>query len=46
MKNVRQRPVSIAASGSTQSEEKSPDDTVFDAILGSDSELETAFSIT
>ena len=45
MKNVRQRPVSVAASGSNQAPEQSPDDQIFDAILGSDHELETAFSI-
>ena len=46
MKNVRERPVSVAASGSSSGDEsKSPDDQVFDTILGSETELEQVFSI-
>ena len=44
MREVQQRPGSLATTGGTQVEE-SPDDRVFDAILGSDSELEKAFGI-
>ena len=44
MREVQQIPGSLATTGGTQVEE-SPDDRVFDAILGSDSELEKAFSM-
>ena len=44
MKEVQQSPGSLATTGGAQVEE-SPDDRVFDAILGSDSMLEEAFSI-
>jgi len=44
MREVQQIPSSLATTGGTQVEE-SPDDRVFDAILGSDSELEKAFSM-
>ena len=41
---VQQQPGTLATQGSTQVE-KSPDDSVFDAILGSTNELEEAFGI-
>ena len=44
MREVQQAPGSLATTGGAQVEE-SPDDRVFDAILGSDSMLEEAFSI-
>jgi len=44
MREVQQMPGSLATAGGTQVEE-SPDDRVFDAILGSDTMLEEAFSI-
>ena len=44
MREVEKLPSSLATTGGTQVEE-SPDDRVFEAILGSDSELEKAFSI-
>jgi len=44
MREVQGKPGSLATKGGTQVEE-SPDDRVFEAILGSDSELEKAFSI-
>ena len=44
MKEVQQQPGTLATQGST-SVEKSPDDSVFDTILGSTNELEKAFSI-
>ena len=44
MKEVQQQPGTLATQGST-AVEKSSDDTVFDTILGSDNELEKAFSI-
>ena len=44
MKEVQQQPSTLATQGSVQTE-KSPDDSVFDAILGSTNELEKAFSI-
>ena len=44
MREVQQRPGSLATTGGAQVEE-SPDDRVFDAILGSDTMLEEAFSI-
>jgi len=44
MKEVQQQPGTLATQGSTQVE-KSPDDSVFEAILGSTNELEEAFSI-
>ena len=44
MKEVQQQPGTLATQGST-SVEKSPDDNVFDAILGSTNELEKAFGI-
>ena len=42
MKNVQQRPQSLATSGSEQVEQ-SVDNKVFDNILGIDSKLEQAF---
>ena len=44
MREVQERPGSLATTGGTQVEE-SPDDRIFDAILGGESELEKAFSI-
>ena len=44
MKEVQQQPGTLATQGST-SVEQSPDDSVFDTILGSTNELEKAFSI-
>ena len=44
MKEVQNQPGTLATQGSTQVE-KSPDDSVFEAILGSTNELEEAFSI-
>ena len=44
MKEVQSQPSTLATQGSTQVE-KSHDDSVFDSILGSGSELEKAFSI-
>ena len=44
MKEVQSQPSTLATQGSTQVE-KSHDDSVFDTILGSGSELEKAFSI-
>ncbi len=44
MRTVQDTPDSLATTGGTQVEE-SPDDRVFKAILGSDSELEEAFGI-
>jgi hypothetical protein len=44
MREVQGKPGSLATKGGTQVEE-SPDDRVFEAILGSDSELEKAFSM-
>tara|TARA_R100000656_G_C3954969_1_gene129014 strand:+ start:648 stop:1547 length:900 start_codon:yes stop_codon:yes gene_type:complete len=37
MENVRQRPQSLSSSGSAPSPEKSPDDEVFDTLLGGES---------
>ena len=44
MKEVQGQPGTLATQGSTQVE-KSPDDSVFEAILGSTNELEEAFGI-
>ena len=44
MREVQQQPGTLATQGST-TVETSPDDSVFDTILGSGSELEKAFSI-
>ena len=44
MKEVQQQPGTLATQGSVTTE-KSPDDSVFDAILGSTNELEEAFGI-
>jgi len=44
MREVQQQPGTLATQGST-SVEQSPDDSVFDAILGSTNELEEAFGI-
>ena len=44
MREVQQQPGTLATQGST-AVEQSPDDSVFDAILGSTNELEKAFSI-
>ena len=44
MKEVQNQPGTLATQGSTQVE-KSPDDSVFEAILGSTNELEEAFGI-
>jgi len=44
MKEVQQQPGTLATQGSTQVE-KSPDDSVFEAILGSTNELEEAFGM-
>ena len=44
MKEVQNQPGTLATQGSANVE-KSPDDNVFDAILGSTNELEKAFSI-
>tara|TARA_R100000152_G_C6778447_1_gene209139 strand:- start:198 stop:1061 length:864 start_codon:yes stop_codon:yes gene_type:complete len=44
MREVQQQPGTLATQGSVQTEQ-SPDDSVFDAILGSTNELEKAFSI-
>ena len=44
MKQVQQQPGTLATQGSVTTE-KSPDDSVFDAILGSTNELEEAFGI-
>ena len=45
MKKVQQKPQSLATAGSQQVQDKSPDDTVFEKILGLDSKLEEAFGI-
>jgi hypothetical protein len=45
MKKVQQRPQSLATAGSHAESDKSPDDAVFDNILGMDSELDKAFSM-
>ena len=44
MREVQSQPSTLATQGSV-SVEKSTDDNVFDTILGTDSELEKAFSI-
>ena len=44
MREVQQQPGSLATTGGAQVE-KSPDDRVFEALLGAESELEKAFSI-
>ena len=44
MRQVQNNPSTLATAGSTQVE-SSPDDSVFDAILGSEHELEKAFSM-
>ena len=44
MREVQQQPGSLATAGGAQVE-KSPDDRVFEALLGAESELEKAFSI-
>ncbi len=44
MRQVQNNPATLATAGSAQVE-SSPDDSVFDTILGSDNELEKAFSI-
>ena len=44
MREVQEIPGSLATTGGAQVE-KSPDDKIFDALLGSESELEKAFSI-
>ena len=44
MREVQEIPSSLATTGGTQVE-MSPDDKIFDALLGSESELEKAFSI-
>ena len=44
MREVQQQPGSLATAGGAQVEE-SPDDRVFEALLGAESELEKAFSI-
>ena len=44
MRQVQNNPSTLATAGSTQVE-SSPDDSVFDAILGSERELEKAFSM-
>jgi len=44
MREVQQQPGTLATQGSVQTE-KSPDDSVFDAILGSTNELEKAFGM-
>ena len=44
MREVQNQPGSLATAGGTQVVQ-SPDDSIFDAILGSDSELEKAFGI-
>tara|TARA_Y100001951_G_scaffold100138_1_gene103124 strand:+ start:146 stop:997 length:852 start_codon:yes stop_codon:yes gene_type:complete len=43
MKKVQQRPQSLASTGSQPEPDKTPDDRVFDEILGTDSKLEEAF---
>jgi len=45
MREVQEIPSSLATSGGSQVEQ-SPDDKIFDALLGSENELEKAFSIT
>ena len=44
MREVQQQPGTLATQGSVQTEQ-SPDDSVFDAILGQTNELEEAFGI-
>ena len=44
MREVQQQPGSLATTGGAQVE-KSPDDRVFEVLLGAESELEKAFSI-
>ena len=44
MREVQEQPGTLATQGSVETEQ-SPDDTVFDAILGSTNELEEAFGI-
>ena len=44
MREVQEIPSSLANKGGAQVE-KSPDDKIFDALLGSEHELEKAFSI-
>ena len=44
MREVQERPGSLATTGGTQVEE-SPDDRIFDTILGGESELEKAFGM-
>ena len=43
MQRVRNKPQSVAKTGSSGTVETSEEDQVFDAILGIDSELESAF---
>ena len=43
MKKVQQRPQSLASTGSEPEPEQTPDDKVFDEILGTDNKLEEAF---
>ena len=44
MREVQERPGSLATTGGTQVE-SSPDDRVFDAILGSDTMLDEVFGM-
>lgn len=45
MKRVKQKPQSLATAGSQEQGESSPEDKVFDRILGIDTKLEEAFGI-
>jgi len=45
MKKVQQKPQSLATAGSQQVQDKTPDDSVFETILGLDSELDKAFGM-
>ena len=40
MKGVRQKPNSVSNVGSSQAPEKSPDDKIFESLLGSESGIE------
>ena len=42
MRKVQQRPASLASAGSSPEQDKSPDDMVFDTILGAENKLEKA----
>ena len=43
MKNVRNMPTSASGANSQGNNEKNPDDSIFDAVLGTDSSLDNLF---